>query len=103
MRILRFIVNRQILSPDEACDFTGLIPGTKGYLIAKFDFSPEWAGCKKAASFWRYGDEYAVPIIGSECVIPEEVLDSRSIQVSVTGGRDGYRIVTNKCRLKQEG
>lgn len=36
MRSLKFNVSGQIVSPDQSCDFTGLVPGTKGYLKAEF-------------------------------------------------------------------
>lgn len=101
MRTLKFRITGQNIKPDG--DFTGIVRGSKGFLKAKFDFSNEWQGCKKAASFWKYGREYAVPIIGSECDIPEEALTGICFGVSVTGVGNGFRITTNKCSVKQEG
>lgn len=103
MRTLRFIVTAQRVEADPGCDFSGLVPGTKGYLKARFTFSKEWVGCRKAASFWNFGKEYAALLVNNECEIPPEALTWKNFQVSVTGLRDGYRIKTNKVRVMQEG
>lgn len=55
MRILKFKVENQKIYQDPSCDFTGLVKGTSGYLKAFFSFSPEWNGCKIAASFLADG------------------------------------------------
>ena len=47
MRILRFTVDAQKISPDPDCDFSGLVSGTAGYLKASFKFSKEWSGMVK--------------------------------------------------------
>ena len=39
MRTLKFIVDGQILRQDPTCDFSNIVPGTEGYLIAEFAFS----------------------------------------------------------------
>lgn len=102
MRTLTFLVNGQSIRKDPDCDFSGLVAGTSNYLRARFIFSSEWDGCKKAASFWSVGKEYAVPVINGECMIPEEALARREFQVSVTGARGSYRIRTGKVRVQQE-
>lgn len=55
MRTLRFIIDGQSIKKDPSCDFSGLVPGTKGYLKAQFQFSDEWKKCKKAAIFGSVG------------------------------------------------
>ena len=51
MRTLKFIVDRQSITPAPNCDFSGIAPGTIGYLEASFAFSEEWRGCGKIAVF----------------------------------------------------
>lgn len=103
MRTLKFIVNGQGLKKDPACDFSGIVKGTKGYLKASFSLSSEWNGCKVAASFWKLNKEHAAPVIGNECEIPEEVLTYDNFYVQLTGVRPGYRIKTTKVLVTQEG
>lgn len=50
MRILKFIINGQIIEKDPFCDFSGLVAGCKE-LYAEFSFSPEWRGNKKFFEF----------------------------------------------------
>lgn len=100
-RILRFIVDGQTIRRDPSCNFEGLYRGTVGYLQAQFSFSEEWGGCKKAASFYWLGEEYAVPVVNNQCEIPEEALKGQEWKVSVTGVRPGFRITTGKERVVQ--
>lgn len=101
MRILKFIINKQIIKKDKTCDFTNIVSGTKGYLKAHFSFSTEWNGCKKAAVFYCLGKEYAAAIIDGRCEIPYEALVCDKFFVSVVGEKNGYRITTNKIRVDQ--
>ena len=39
MRTLKFVVDKQIIKQNPDCDFSGLVPGTDGYLQAEFSFS----------------------------------------------------------------
>lgn len=104
MRTLRFIVHGQQLKPAPGCDFTGLVPGTVGYLEAQFEFDSEWNGCAKAASFFRFGGkEFAAPIVNGRCEIPAEALEKEVFKVSVTGARKGFRITTNRIDVYQKG
>lgn len=103
MRTLEFTVERQRLTKRIGCDFSSIVAGSIGYLRAQFYFSPEWAGCKKAASFWLEDKEYPV-LLDSEdaCLIPPEVLNSDRFSVSVTGARTGYKIKSTKTKVRQE-
>lgn len=104
MRALRFDVNRQLVRAAPDCDFSGIVPGSMGYLVAQFSFDDEWSGCKKAASFYGVnGIEEARPIVNGVCEIPAQVLDGRFFEVCVTGIREGFRIRTNKMIVRQEG
>ena len=100
-RILIFDVIGQTLRPADSCDLTGIMAGTAEYLIARFNFSPEWYGCKIAASFWIGKDEYAVPVKNGECVIPKEALTGTRFAVSLTGVNSKYRITTNAMSVFQ--
>lgn len=108
MRILRFNVSSQIISLDSGCDFTGLIPGTEGYLQAEFTFSPEWDGCAKVAAFYSpMGKEYPPQILkdGKSCIIPSEALKKQTFKVQVLGENKNknYKLVTNKVAVHQNG
>lgn len=103
MRVLKFIVSGQSIRQEPSCDFSGLVPGTKGYLRAEFVFDHNWAGCRKVAVFTSLCKDHPAPIIKNACEIPEEALTRKNFQVSVVGERDGYRIQTNKTEVKQDG
>lgn len=103
MRTLEFTVTGQQLKKKLSCDFSGLVAGTKGYLRAKFYFSPDWDDCKKAASFWRDNQEHAVKIDDHNIAyIPEAALIGERFEVSVTGAKADYLIKTNKTKVRQE-
>ena len=103
-RILEFEVDKQRLTKKRSCDFSHIVSGTVGYLKAKFYFSQsEWEGCKKAASFWIDDKEHAVLLDDDNaCDIPPAALVGERFSVSVTGLCNGYRITTNKIKVKQE-
>lgn len=100
-RTLIFDVIGQTLKKSDNCDFSGIISGTSDYLVARFNFSLEWYGCKIAASFWIGKDEYAVPVKNGECVIPKEALTGTRFAVSLTGVNSKYRITTNAMSVFQ--
>lgn len=107
MRSLRFIVNRQSITQDPKCDFSGLVPGTNGYLKAEFSFSPDWNGMSKVAAFYSpLGIEYPPQILedGKTCDIPAEALAKSSFKIQVMGkNADDLIIVTNKLTVIQNG
>lgn len=104
MRTLKFVVEEQSLKKDPACNFSGIVKGSKGYLQCSFSFSREWAGCKVAASFWNYDKEIdAAAVVHGVCQIPDGVTDFRRFGVSLAGVKYGYRITTSKIWIEQEG
>ena len=104
MRILKFIVDGQDLKKDPACDFSGIVKGSKGYLRCSFSFSGEWIGCKIAASFWSFGREIDATLVeNGECQIPDSVTDLDRFRISLIGVKNGSMIPTNKVWVKQEG
>lgn len=105
MRTLKFAVNAQKISPDPNCDFSGIVPGTAGYLKAHFSFSPEWSGMVKVAEFRKYAcdPQISVPIIRGECMIPAEVTGGKSWTVKVIGKRGDVILPTGNCKVEQEG
>lgn len=105
MRTLKFKVENQIITKDPKCDFSGLVPGTEGYLQAEFSFSSEWDDCVKVASFRSFmGKEYPPKIIAENvCMIPTEALARRSFKIQIIGqGRD-KRLKTNQVIVDQNG
>ena len=106
MRTLKFIIDKQIIKPDPKCDFSGLIPGTSGYLKAEFSFSSEWNGCNKVAAFYSVmGKEYPPQVLddGKTCIIPEEALAGKMFKVRVIGKNEKQKITTNKLTVCQKG
>lgn len=108
MRTLKFIVDGQIIKQDPNCDFSGLVPGTQGYLQAEFAFTPEWDGCVKVAGFYApvTGREYPPQVLkdGKTCMIPAEVLKLRSFKMSVVARcGDSKTMTTNKVTISQNG
>ena len=105
MRTLKFVVNGQNIELDPNCDFTGLVPGTNGYLEAKFSFSSEWNGCAKVAAFFSsLGREFTPQVInGTTCVIPPEALEKSVFKVQVIGQKENYNIRTNRVIVRQRG
>ena len=107
MRILKFDVKKQRIVKKQGCDFSGLVPGSTGYLKAKFYFSPEWKRCKlKVASFWVDEKEHAAELDeDNSCMIPPEALVGDKFSVSVIGvdpsAKPPYRIGTNQSKVKQ--
>jgi hypothetical protein len=106
MRTIQFNVNKQTLSLDPSCDISGLVPGTKGYLLANFSFSSEWDGCVKVAAFFsNLGREFEPQVLanGTSCVIPAEALAKSIFKVQVIGQKGDYNLQTNKVIVHQKG
>ena len=105
MRTLSFIVDGQIIKKDPECDFDNIVPGSSGYLVAKFTFSSEWDNTAKVAAFWRNGRECPPQILkdGRSCIIPSEALTKRSFHISVLGKNNKIKLTTNKIEVVQNG
>lgn len=106
LRTLRFIVDDLLIKQDPNCDFTGLVPGSRGYLQAEFEFSKEWNECAKVAAFYsRFGRElgHAVLEDGKTCIIPEEALKRKMFEVRVFGTNGDVVLPTNKVMVNQNG
>lgn len=106
MRTLKFLVNGQIITCDPECDFTGLIPGSEGYLQAEFTFSSEWDGCTKVATFWSATNkEYPPQLLkdGKSCQIPAEALAKYAFRVGAIGKKKNMRLTTNTVAVAQNG
>ena len=105
MRILKFEVNGQKLQKESGCDFSGIAPGTSGYLKASFSFSAEWTGMVKVAEFRTHAssEPVSVPIINNECMVPADVTSGDRWYVKVIGKRGNVLIPTGNCRVRQEG
>lgn len=101
MRILDFIVSKQMIERDPNCDFSGIVSKSRGYLYARFRFSPDWNGAVKAVVFSNRGKEEGVPLVNNMCEIPAEILTGSDIGVRVVGRRGDERIPTNKICFRQ--
>lgn len=100
MRILDFKVSAQVLETNG--DFSNIVSGTSGYLVARFTFSEEWSQCKKIASFVNGGKEYAAKLVNGKCEIPAEALTGKYFYVQVIGVKKDYKIKTNKLIVYQK-
>ena len=105
MRVLDFIVDGQILTKNPSCNFDGIVPGTSGYLQARFSFSPEWNGFVKAVSFWRGKQECTPQLLrdGQTCIISADALTGKSFGVSVVGKKGNQVIYTSRVDVTQNG
>ena len=105
-RTLRFNVNDLLINKDPNCDFSGLVPGSKGYLRAEFNFSSEWDGCAKVAAFYtRFGKELSHAVLedGKSCIVPEEALKRKIFKVRVFGTNGDIVLPTNEVEVNQNG
>lgn len=106
MRVLKFIVEGQVIKQDPDCDFSGLVPGTKEYLQAEFSFSKDWNGYTKVAAFYSVlGKEYEPKklIDGKYCLIPAAALERRVFKVRIIGKKKDSTMRSNKLAVKQNG
>lgn len=108
MKTLRFIVENQIIKKDPTCDFSNLVPGTKGYLNAEFSFSKEWDGMTKVVGFYSpLGREYSPRALadGKTCIVPFEALEKRIFKIQVIGQSPDsmQKLKTNKIVVYQNG
>ena len=105
MRTLEFIVEDQTIKKNPACDFDGIVPGTSGYLKAKFTFSKEWNRTARVVGFWTNRKECPPQILndGQTCMIPAEALVNKRFEFQVLGKRNDLVISTNKLEIVQNG
>jgi hypothetical protein len=107
MRTLKFIVEGQLIRPDPKCDFSGLVPGTDGYLQAEFTFSKEWEKCAKVAAFTSaMGTEYPPQVLedGKTCMVPVEACKRKMFYLRVFGKTPTLGLITTqKIEIHQDG
>lgn len=106
MRVLKFIVDGQTIKQDPSCDFSGLVPGSEGYLQAEFAFSKEWRNTVKVVGFYsKLGTEYEPQQLkdGRTCMIPAEATQRKVFKVRVIGTNGAYTIQTDKFSVEQKG
>lgn len=105
MRTLKFKVSGMTLLRDQECDFTGLVPGSEGYIQAEFEFSEDWNDCVKVAAFYSiFGKEYTPQELkDNKCLIPAEALAKRSFKIQVLGKKQDYKITSSKIIVNQDG
>ena len=105
MRTLQFIVDGQNLIKDPNCDFENIVKGSHNYLSCWFSLSRDWSGCKVAVSFLKNEKEIdAVMLENYCCMVPNKVSELQSFYIKLVGVRkDGYKIVSKKCYIRQGG
>lgn len=106
MRTLKFIVEDQIVRPDTSCNFSGLVPGTTGYLQAEFTFSKAWDGYAKVVGFYSMmGYEFEPQALEKDgtCMIPADACTRSKFKIQVLGKRGEDTLKTNKLVINQNG
>jgi hypothetical protein len=106
MKTLKFKVDGQHITLDPECDAQNLVPGSKGYVLAEFEFSKEWDNCTKVAAFYsNLGREFDPQVLkeGKLCIIPLGALRLSVFKVKVFGKKEVYTICTNKAIVYQKG
>lgn len=105
MRVLKFIVDGQIIKKDPNCDFENLVMGSEGYLKAEFSFSHDWDNTSKVVGFWSRGKECTPQALkdGKTCIIPDEALLGRAFKIWVIGRNSKMNLITNKVVVNQRG
>lgn len=106
MRTLKFIVEGQDIKPDPKCDFSGLVPGTEGYLQAEFTFSKEWNNTTKVVGFYsKLGNELTPQPLKNNrtCIIPADATKKQSFKLQVIGTQGDYTIRTDRFEVIQKG
>lgn len=103
MRLLNFKVDAQKL--EKHGDFSGLYPGSAGYLFACFICDSNWTGLVKVAEFRSHikDDPISVPVINKRCEIPESICAGKYFFVRLIGQRGNVRITTNNCEVRLYG
>ena len=103
-RELKFIVSGQKIKKDAECDFSNIVAGTRGYLVASFRFTKEWNDMKKIAVFSALGEGFSAAINSKgKCYIPDDALVWSTFDVSVIG-QDNKRkyVCTDKVSVEQK-
>ena len=105
MRTLSFIVDGLIINKNPDCDFSDLVPGTTGYLVADFSFSNDWDDTVKVVAFFNKKGECPPQILknGHSCMIPEEALIGSTFEICVLGKKQNMKLTTNKIKVVQNG
>lgn len=98
-RVLDFSVDRQRLSKDG--DFSGLVAGSRGYLLARFSFSSDWQGYNKVAVFSCGDAEYPACITGGVCNVPDEAARRQSFRLYVAGRKGDTVIKSSRVTVIQ--
>lgn len=80
------------------------VSGSKGYLEAHFNFSSDWDGFNKVASFYdENNEEYPVILNENKCKIPNAVLQNEMFKVKVTGKKGDVIIPSTRVMVRQVG
>lgn len=107
MRVLRFIVEDQVVTPDPQCEEFGKLILGGGDIRLDFYFSKEWRERIKVAAFYSaMGKEYESQVIknGRSCMVPAEALEKREFKVQIYGRTSDSGVYkTNKLTVRQNG
>lgn len=106
MKTLKFNVTGQFITLDPSCSEEDLIPGTNGYMQAKFEFSSDWDNCLKVVAFYsNLGREFTPQLLKADnvCDIPSEVLKRSIFKLKVFGKNPNYELCTDKFTVCQRG
>lgn len=106
MRTLSFIVDGKSITPNPACDFTGLFPGRNPEVRAEFILSKEWQrGLKVVAFSSILGKEYSPTALNEDntCEIPAEALEKPAFKIQILRKYRNVTTITNELTVYQKG
>ena len=104
LRTLEYDITRQKITRTAGCDFTGLAPGTKGYLKVKFHtITDEWIRCEKFAVFYIDDIEICDVKLDKDdaCIVPDYITAQKEFYIALVGKNDDFQIKTSQIRVKQ--
>lgn len=97
--IIKYNIHHQTIFRD---DNSNVVADSVKYLRVKFKFTPDWDGMTKNIVLTH--DEIAEPftdfIVGDEYLIPSQVIQPPSFNLSVFAVGEGKRITTNEIRVE---
>lgn len=102
MRTLEFDVNATALSKSSNCDFSGLIKGSKKYLVCHFTFDNTWDGARRIVEFQtKEEDKFYELTDENACYVPDDFAAENYFKVSIHGVKDKEQFETNKVLIRQ--
>lgn len=79
-----------------------LVKGSRKFLKCIFTSSDELKEYRKIACFKARKEQEYMPILDGECIVPDNIANYRTFNVSVISMKDEQYIPTNEVTIRQE-